>query len=216
MHENIEQYWKTLTTMTEVMPLTTLVRAAELLLDCHRRRANVFILGNGGSASTASHMACDLAKGTRVEGIAPFRVIPLTDNSALLTAWGNDASYERVFAEQLANLVEAGDVLIAISTSGNSPNVVAAAEVARQQGATTIALTGQHGGKLARLADLTIRVPSGPIEQVEDMHLAVTHSLCVALRSRLAAQVAQPMPHKARLVTEIILSPTPTPIEAVS
>jgi len=108
----------------------------------------------------------------------------------LLTAWANDTSYERVFAEQLATLVAPGDVVVAISTSGNSPNVVAAGEVARRAGATTVALTGRCGGRLGRRADLTIRVPAGSIEQVEDSHLAIAHSLCVALRQALRAEAA--------------------------
>jgi D-sedoheptulose 7-phosphate isomerase len=109
----------------------------------------------------------------------------LTDIVPLLTAWGNDESYERVFCEQLAALIRPNDVVVLISASGNSPNVLVAADVARGAGATTIALTGETGGRLGRVSDLTVRVPSASIEQVEDAHLAVTHSVCVALRTRL-------------------------------
>ncbi len=97
------------------MPFDTLVSAAELLLDCYRRGSTVFVLGNGRSAATASHFACDLAKGTRTSGLPAFRVIPLSDNVPLLTAWANDTSYDRVFAEQLTTLARPADVVITIS-----------------------------------------------------------------------------------------------------
>jgi len=105
MYDNIKDYWQELTLVMQMMPFSSLEHAAELLLDCHRREGTVFILGNGGSASTASHFACDLAKGTQTPGLPAFRVIALSDNAPLLTAWANDTSYDRVFAEQLATLV---------------------------------------------------------------------------------------------------------------
>lgn len=188
MRCELERYWYELATVARAMPFDVLAALVELLLDCRRRGSTVFIVGNGGSAATASHFACDLAKGTRTAGLAAFRVVPLTDNVPLLTAWANDTSYEQVFAEQLEALVAPGDMIVAISTSGSSPNVVAAAEVARRAGATTVALTGRSGGRLGRRADLTIRVPAGSIEQVEDAHLAIAHSLCVALRQALRAE----------------------------
>ncbi|HEX6799856.1 MAG TPA: SIS domain-containing protein [Ktedonobacterales bacterium] len=185
MQHDIALYWGELGDMVAAMPMAAAARVAELLLGCHRRGGTVFALGNGGSAATASHFACDLAKGTRAEGVPAFRVVPLTDNMPLMTAWANDTSYERVFAEQLAALVRPGDVVVLISASGNSPNVLAAARVARDSGAVAIGWTGATGGKLARLCDLAIRVPSPSIEQVEDAHMMLAHSLCVALRARL-------------------------------
>ena len=188
MREAIERYWQELAEVTRSMPLATLAAAADLLLDCGRRGSTVFVLGNGGSAATASHFACDLAKGTRTPGMPPFRVVALTDNVPLLTAWANDESYDRVFAEQLAPLVRPGDVVVLISGSGNSPNVLAAAVLARDMAATTIGLTGASGGALYDLVDLALCVPAAAIEQVEDAHLAITHSLAVALRTRLAEE----------------------------
>jgi D-sedoheptulose 7-phosphate isomerase len=185
MRNEIERYWHDLGQVACAMPLGLLESAAEALLECHRRGGTVFVLGNGGSAATASHFVCDLAKGTRTDGLPAFRVVSLADNVPLITAWANDTSYDHVFAEQLAALVRPGDVVVAISASGNSPNVLAAARVARQGGAATIALTGPSGGRLGRLAELTIRVPARSIEQVEDAHLAIAHSLCVALRAQL-------------------------------
>jgi D-sedoheptulose 7-phosphate isomerase len=196
MRDEIERYWRELAGAMQRMPFELLERAARALLACHARGGTVFVLGNGGSAATAAHFACDLAKGTRTEGAPPFRVVTLTDNSATFSAWANDTSYERVFAAQLEGWVQPGDVVVAISGSGNSPNVLAAVEVARAAGATTLALSGRSGGSLRLLADLTICTPADPIEQVEDAHLAVGHSLCVAIRAylRLAAaeQARQP------------------------
>jgi len=191
MKDTIQTYWRELAGAMDAMPFDLVSRAASQLLKCHFRGSTVFIVGNGGSAATASHFACDLAKGTRMAGLPAFRVVALTDNVPLLTAWANDTAYEHVFAQQLAALVRENDLLVAISASGNSPNVLTCAEVARAAGAGVIALTGATGGKLRALADLTIRVPSACIEQVEDAHLMIAHSVCVALRGRLAQRAAR-------------------------
>lgn len=188
MRSSIRRYWQELGDTMQAMPFRQLERAASILLDCYQRGSTVFLVGNGGSAATASHFACDLAKGTRCEGMPGFRVMALTDNAPLLTAWANDTNYDRIFAEQLAPHVAAGDVLIAISASGNSPNILAAAVVAQSAGATIIGVTDRSGGKLSRLSHLAIRVPAdaaGQIEQVEDAHMVIAHSLCVTLRARL-------------------------------
>lgn len=202
MRDDIERYWQELMAVQQSMPYHMLAGVAEVLWSCYGRGGTIFVLGNGGSAATASHVACDLVKGTRIGGAPTFRVVALNDNVPLLTAWANDTSYARVFAEQLVALVRPGDVVLAISASGNSPNVLAAAEVARAAGATTVALTGQTGGKLWHLADLTVRVPLASIEQVEDAHLVIGHSLCVALRERLRAESVldpQPLPEAVAL-----------------
>ncbi|HEU5346592.1 MAG TPA: SIS domain-containing protein, partial [Ktedonobacterales bacterium] len=183
MRSDIERYWQELRLAMQAMPFAALSRVGRALLECRERDGVIYVVGNGGSAATASHFACDLAKGARTEGVAPFRVVALTDNVPLLTAWANDVSYEQVFAQQLAPLIRAGDTLVAISASGSSPNVLAAARVALQRGAEVIALTGASGGKLYRLASLIVRVPAASIEQVEDAHMMVSHSLCVALRA---------------------------------
>jgi len=185
MRDRIETYWRELSTITTSIPYAALTRVAEMLLECQRQDRTIFVLGNGGSAATASHFACDLGKGTQTPGQRPFRVFPLTDNVPLLTAWGNDRGYERVFAEQLATLVRERDVVVIISASGNSPNVLRAAAVANERGAITVAWTGESGGQLASLADLVVRVPLSSMEQVEDAHLIIAHSLCVTLRAEL-------------------------------
>jgi D-sedoheptulose 7-phosphate isomerase len=142
----------------------------------------VFMMGNGGSASTASHFACDLAKATRRAGWPSFRVIGLTDNMAVFSAYANDEGYETVFANQLANFVKPNDVVIAISGSGNSMNVVRAIELANNCGARTVGMTGFDGGKVGQLVQLNIHVPCNRMEVVEDIHLMMEHMVTSALR----------------------------------
>ena len=139
------------------------------------QRKQVFILGNGGSASTASHMANDLSKATIAAGKPRMRVIGLADNVALLTAWANDTSYDWVFKEQLENLMNAGDVVIGISASGNSPNVLRAMEYARKQGAVTIAWTGLSGGKLKDVAEYCLHAPTEDVGMIESVHVVFDH-----------------------------------------
>lgn len=150
----------------------------------------VFIMGNGGSASTASHFVCDLGKNTRVKGIPNFRVMGLTDNLALFSALANDEGYENVFAEQLANHVQPSDVVIGISTSGNSPNVVNAIRLAHSVQATTIGFTGFNSGELGSLVDIDLHVPSHSIEHVEDIHLVLEHLITRALREKAKDMVS--------------------------
>lgn len=157
-----------------------------ILLHAREEGRNVFIIGNGGSAATASHMANDLNKGAAVAGQRRFRALALTDNVPLITAWANDTRYEQIFVEQMANFIHPGDVLIAISGSGNSPNVIAALEWARGEGAVTIGLTGGSGGRLLGLVDCCLLVPSNRMEQIEDMHLVLAHAICVSVRNRIA------------------------------
>ena len=182
----LRDYWGEVADVASSIDLAGLEEAALALLSCQARGRVVFAVGNGGSAATATHFACDLAKGTRRDGPPTFRVVALTDNVPLLTAWANDTSYDRVFAEQLSSLARPGDVLVAISASGNSPNILAAIETARANDLVSIGLTGRTGGCLATLADIVVRTPSDRIEVVEDAHLIVAHSLCVATRERLA------------------------------
>jgi D-sedoheptulose 7-phosphate isomerase len=167
------------------------VRAvADALLDNWRARKQLFIVGNGGSAATASHMMNDMNKFTIVEGKHRFRAIALTDNVPLMTAVGNDQAYADVFVEPLQNLLQPGDTLIAISASGNSPNVVKAVEYAKANGATVIGFCGRPGGRLAQMADLKVIVPSDRIGQQEDGHMILDHVLSLALRERIRQEPA--------------------------
>ncbi|MCK6628698.1 MAG: SIS domain-containing protein [Anaerolineae bacterium] len=186
---HIQTYFNQLQEMVANFPADLIEQVIDLLLQSARQGKKVFIFGNGGSASTASHFACDLAKNTQVPGAPQFRVIGLADNMALMTAWANDTSYNNVFAAQLGPLVEAGDVVIGISCSGNSGNVLRAMELARQRGATTIGFTGDDGGHLKTIVDVCLLVPSPRIEQQEDAHLILEHCICAALRAKLLHQV---------------------------
>jgi D-sedoheptulose 7-phosphate isomerase len=178
-------YYAGLSDAVSALPPEGIAEVGEALLACFRRGGTVFPIGNGGSAATASHFACDLTKGTHQQGFPRIRVMALTDNVPLITAWGNDRHYDCVFAEQLEALVRPGDLVLLISASGNSPNILAAAHVARERGAEIIAFTGRTGGKVQALVDTAIPVQSDSMEQVEDAHLILCHSLCVSLRNRL-------------------------------
>jgi D-sedoheptulose 7-phosphate isomerase len=183
----LRDYWDEVASVAAAIDLESLEHAALMLLACQARGRVVFVVGNGGSAATASHFACDLSKGTRRDGPPTFHVVSLTDNVPLLTAWANDSGYDRVFSEQIHALACPGDILVVISASGNSPNVLAVIETARSCGMSVIGLTGRSGGHLANLVDVLMHVPSDRIEVVEDAHLVAAHSLCVAVRERLTA-----------------------------
>ncbi len=162
------------------------VRAVvEALFGVWERGGTIFILGNGGSAATASHMMNDLSKFTRIDGRARVRAVSLTDNVPLMTAYGNDQTFEDVFVEQLRTLMESGDVVIAVSGSGNSPNVIKAIDYAMENGALVVGLCGSPGGRLAERAHLRVIVPAVHIGQQEDGHLVLNHAIAMALRERI-------------------------------
>jgi D-sedoheptulose 7-phosphate isomerase len=166
-----------------------ITRVIETLHEARLSNQQIFILGNGGSASTATHFVCDLGKNTRVKGVPNFRVMGLTDNMALFSALANDEGYDQVFSQQLASHIQAGDVVIGISTSGNSQNVVNAIELANRIRAKTIGLTGFDSGRLGSLVDIDLHVPSRLIEHVEDLHLVLEHLVTKALREKAMQMV---------------------------
>jgi len=170
-------------------PRQALWDAITVLHEARMSGRQVFVMGNGGSATTASHFACDLAKGAQVEGCPSFRVLPLTDNVALLSAYANDESYDAVFARQLGPLVQAGDVVIGISGSGNSPNVLRAIDLARERGAFTMGFVGFDGGQLKHRVDLAVHVEHDCMPQVEDVHVVLAHLVATTAR-RLAEDAA--------------------------
>jgi D-sedoheptulose 7-phosphate isomerase len=200
--KNIETYFAHLQETVANLPAEPVEQVINLLMECAWSGRKVFIFGNGGSASTASHFACDLAKNTIVPGAPRFKVIALNDNVPLMTAWGNDTAYDNIFAEQLLNLVDPGDVVIGISCSGNSANVLKAMNVARQHKAITIAFTGDQGGRLKDLVDLCLFVPSPRIEQQEDVHLIMEHCICVAIREEFTRNYLLVSPQLANALAE--------------
>ena len=151
----------------------------------------LFVFGNGGSAALASHFACDIGKGTVAGRAKRLKTIALTDNVALITAWANDKAYEEVFSEQLESLAEKGDIALAISGSGNSPNVIRGLEAGRRLGVRTLVLTGFAGGRAKTLADLCLIVPSDSMQHIEDAHLCATHAIFLAIRQRMMLNNAE-------------------------
>jgi len=161
----------------DTLDLTAIESAVAMLHRARERGKTIFVCGNGGSASTASHFACDMVKGASYLRDTRFRILALTDSLPTLTAYSNDVHYECVFVEQLKNFAQAGDVVMAISGSGNSPNVVRAMEYAQSIGCETIALTGRDGGRLGPLAQIEIRVSEPHMGRIEDGHMVVCHML---------------------------------------
>jgi len=182
---DVSSYFDCLSLTVKKLPFDIIEQVADILVDSYDAGRTVYLFGNGGSAALASHFACDLGKGTRNGSQKRFRALSLTDSIPLMTAWANDSGYEDVFAEQLQNLVQEDDVALAISGSGNSPNVLRALTVARQAGATTIGLTGYQGGKMKPLCDVCIVVPSDNMQIIEDLHLCVAHALFTTIKSRI-------------------------------
>jgi D-sedoheptulose 7-phosphate isomerase len=181
-----ELYFQGVSVALRRLPFAQIDQVTEALWTAYQQDRAVYVFGNGGSAALASHSACDLGKGTILNGSRRFRVLALTDNVPLITAWANDARYEDIFTEQLRTFVQKDDIAFAISGSGNSPNVVNALRVAREAGASTIGLTGFDGGKLKPLCQLCVVVPSNNMQVIEDLHLSVTHAIFTALRERIA------------------------------
>ncbi len=178
----VEDVKHTLDLMMEDGFAEKMAEFARVLVDARDREASIFIMGNGGSGSTASHMASDLNKGATVPGKPRFRAFSLVDNVPLVLAWANDSSYEDIFVEQLKNHLRPGDVVIGISGSGNSRNVLKAIEYANGVGAYTVGMSGYDGGKLAPMVKLSIHVPNFYMQQVEDIHLLIEHLVTSMIR----------------------------------
>lgn len=178
------EHFRAVSELIESVDLRALEAVVDVIRGARDRAAAVYVMGNGGSASTASHFANDLAKATKRPGVAPIRVASLTDNASWITALANDHGYESVFVGQLESCLAPGDVVIVISASGNSPNLVRAIEFANERGATTVALAGFDGGAVRKLATYSLFLPSEPgrYGPVEDVHLMIQHVIasCVA------------------------------------
>ena len=172
-----EQYRAQLLDTIQSLDLAQIQRAIDLLAQARDEGRRIFTFGNGGSASAASHFATDMVKGASFGRDKRFRIMALTDSLPTITAYSNDVSYDCIFAEQLKNFAEPGDVVIAISGSGNSPNVLCAVEYAKSIGCKTIALTGRDGGKLGPLADLNLQVAHPHMGRIEDAHLIMLHMI---------------------------------------
>ena len=190
--EQIQHYISTLQRTMDNLHQPLISDVINMLQRARMRGSQIFIMGNGGSASTASHFVCDLAKNTRYDGLPHFRVIGLADNMEIFSAYANDEGYENVFSQQLINLVKPDDVVIAISASGNSKNVVNAVEEAQKHNAITIGFTGFDGGRLGQLVDTHIHVDSIIIEHVEDIHLMLEHMIVRTIKDHPTIGINMP------------------------
>ena len=172
------QYKTDLLGAIETIDLDKVNQVIALLVRARDENRRIFVCGNGGSASTASHFACDMVKGASFKRDKRFRIMALTDSLPTITAYANDVTYDCVFVEQLKNFAEPGDVVMAISGSGNSPNVLQAVEYANSIGCHTIALSGRNGGKLGPMAQLNLQASNPHMGCIEDVHMIVMHMIC--------------------------------------
>ncbi len=185
MKKFMKNYTERIKECLDQLPLPAMEKAVDLLEKTVREGRQIFAFGNGACAAASSHFVCDLVKGCIVEGAPRVKAFCLNDCTPLMTAWSNDESYESVFVEPLRNYLNPGDMVMALSASGNSPNVLRAVEYANSIGSVTVGLAGKGGGKLADLAAIPIVVKSPSYEEVEDLHVVITHMLKLALIKRL-------------------------------
>ena len=174
----INSYAETLSAVLRGLDPDQFQAMIRILAEAYRADRQIFIAGNGGSAGTANHFVCDLGKNAvQGEGKRRFRILSVCDNVEKITALGNDIAFEEIFRFQLGNLMRAGDALIVVSASGNSPNIVRACEFAKELGAPIVALAGFEGGQILSLADACLVAPLTSYEQIEDVHLAILHMM---------------------------------------
>lgn len=158
---------------------------AQLMVACYRQGNKVMLMGNGGSAADAQHIAAELVGQFQLSERRPLAAIALNTNTSIITAIGNDYGFLKTFSRQVEALVQPGDVVIGISTSGNSPNVIEAIELAKAKGAKTIALVGQRGGRLSEVVDIALKVPSDETSRIQEAHITIGHILCYLVEQEL-------------------------------
>jgi len=165
----------------------------EVMMDAFHNEKTIFVIGNGGSASSASHMAQDLSKGTRatLDQKKRFKALSLTDNTAFISALGNDDGFETIFEQQLINFARPGDIVLAISGSGNSPNIIRAIEWANANGLSTIGVTGFDGGKLRKISHHSLHVPLNDMCTAESVHNVLFHYTVIELQRRVKAEISK-------------------------
>ncbi|MDD5367896.1 MAG: SIS domain-containing protein [Anaerolineaceae bacterium] len=178
----VKQYTGRLISVLNALPEDKFIEITQVLQSARETDKHIFVIGNGGSASAASHMVCDFNKNTRMAGKKRIRAICLNDNIPSVLAYANDEGYDIIFSEQLLSLGQPGDILIAISGSGNSANILKAIETARQMNIKVIGLTGFEGGKMKAMTDVCLVVPCDSMEMIEDVHLIINHILAGLLR----------------------------------
>lgn len=185
MHTYFEAYSSALAEALQSLDVAKVDHLFDLINGARVNGKQIFVLGNGGSAAAASHWTCDFAKGASVEGEKRIRMFALSDNTGIMTAYGNDVSYAAVFTEQLKNLLNPGDLVISMSVSGSSANLVSAHDYAKSIGATCVSIIGDYNGKLQNNSDLTLVVSSKNYGIVEDVHLILGHMMSQNLKKML-------------------------------
>ena len=180
-----DQYLSELSDLLKLFDIDQFEQILSRILDAYKGEKTIFIMGNGGSGSTASHFACDINKGCCVDLDKRFKVLCLNDNLPTLLALANDIGYDVVFEEQLRNFFKAGDLVIGISGSGNSENVLRAIRYAKDHGGETVGLSGFSGGKLSKLADVPFVAKVNDMQKIEDIHMIVVHMLMQAVHGAL-------------------------------
>jgi len=179
-----EQYKSSLFNALETIDLAQVDELIEIFRRARAQDRQIFVCGNGGSAATANHFACDVVKGASYGRDRRFRIMALSEQVPTMTAYANDVGYDVVFAEQLENFARADDVLVVLSGSGNSPNIVRALETAKRKGCYTVALTGFQGGKAGPMSDFNINVADDHMGRIEDAHMIITHMVCYSFMDR--------------------------------
>lgn len=178
IEQHIETHQRVISNLSNIMP--SMVKGLELILDALKKGNTIFFLGNGGSAADAQHLAAELIGRFQIERKA-LPAIALTTDTSILTALGNDYDFSHIFIRQVEGLCKAGDVLVALSTSGNSPNVIKAVTKARELGVIVIGMTGENGGALGSSANLACKVPSSVTARIQEAHILIGHAWCDAI-----------------------------------
>ncbi len=186
----IRWYLSTVADLANRVPEGQVQEVVDALIEAYENGRQIFLLGNGGSASTASHIACDLQKGVGALAKKPFKALAVTDSIPIMTAWGNDTEYANIFAPQIKTWAQPGDVVLAFSGSGNSPNVLRAVEAANGIGALTIGFAGYSGGKLKQAAKKCIVIECDNMQQIEDLHVVLGHLIFSVVRDTLKTREA--------------------------
>ena len=185
MKERIIDYYNREKKVIDSLDFDEIAEAVGTIAEAYEREAVIYIFGNGGSAATASHFVCDFNKGISIDKSKKFRMVCLNDSTATIMAVANDTSYDEIFRFQLEGRLKPEDLVIAISGSGNSKNVIRAVEYAREIGAKVVGITGYSGGRLGELSDYRMHVPVDDMQITEDLHMSFDHMMYRVLRDTL-------------------------------
>lgn len=188
MKEFLEIYLRDLKSVIDNLSIKRVEEVIHIVWKAYKEEHQIFVMGNGGSGATASHFACDVNKGVSFGMEKRFKMICLTDNIPTMLAYANDSSYKDIFVEQLKNFLEPNDVVIGISGSGNSKNIIKAIEYANSKGAISVGFTGFNGGELAKITKVSIVVPSNDMQKIEDLHMVITHMIMQILREKIRSE----------------------------